>query len=61
MKFLGIEFGSLVEYKEKGTETTTIIRGNIPYGEMKASLDKFIEKYILCPSCSYPEMVLRVK
>lgn len=56
---MGVEFGSLIEYKEKGTETTTIIRGNIPYEEIKKSLDKFIEKYILCTGCQYPEMVLR--
>ena len=28
---------------------------------MKPVLDKFIEEYILCKGCKYPEMILRVK
>jgi len=25
------------------------------------ALDKFIEKYVLCPKCTYPEMNIKVK
>lgn len=58
---MGIEFGALTTYKEKGTEVSCIINGNKPYDDVKIVLDKFIDMYILCTKCKYPEMVLRVK
>jgi translation initiation factor 5 len=61
LKFISIEFGSIYSYKEKGSEVSCIVKGNIPENEMLKCLDKFIDKYVLCPGCNYPEMNLRVR
>lgn len=61
LKFLGHELGSQTIFKEKGNDVTTIINGSFTEDEIKKSMDKFIEKYLLCPKCKYPELVLRVK
>jgi len=61
LKFLGHELGSLTLFKENKNEVTSIINGAFSEEELKKHLDKFIEKYVLCPNCKYPEMVLRVR
>lgn len=61
LKFLGHELGTLTLYKEVKHEITSIINGAFSEEELKRHMDKFIEKYILCPNCKYPEMVLRVR
>jgi len=55
LKFLGHELGS------QTNETQGVINGSFLEPEMRKHLDKFIEKYVLCTQCKYPEMVLRVK
>jgi len=37
-------------------EKDSIIKGNHPYDVMLKHLDKFIERYITCPKCKYPEL-----
>lgn len=61
LKFLGHELGSQTIFKEKGHDVTSIINGAFTEDEIRKSMDKFIEKYALCPKCKYPELVLRVK
>lgn len=55
LKFLGSELGSQTNEKQE------VINGAFAEPEMRKHLDKFIEKYVLCTNCKYPEMVLRVK
>jgi len=55
LKFLGVELGS------QTNESQGVINGSFVEPEMRKHLDKFIEKYVLCSNCKYPEMVLRVK
>lgn len=61
LKFLGHELGSQTIYKEKGKDVTSIINGSFKEDDIKNMLDKFIEKYVLCPNCKYPEMSMKVK
>ncbi|EGR30622.1 hypothetical protein IMG5_127620 [Ichthyophthirius multifiliis] len=61
LKFMGIEYGSQIIFKEKGNDVSTIINGSFKEEQLQKTLDKFIEKYVLCPKCKYPEFVLRVK
>ena len=61
MKYLGIELGSQTIFKGKGNDITTIINGAFTDEELKKCLDKFIDKYVLCKGCHYPEMCLKVK
>ena len=51
---MGIELGSL-------TTSPTIINGAFQELELRKQLDKFIEKYVLCPKCKLPEIILKVK
>lgn len=55
LKFLGHELGS------QTNEGQSVINGSFTEPEMRKHLDKFIEKYVLCSNCKYPEMVLRIK
>lgn len=55
LKFLGHELGS------QTNEGQQVINGSFTEPEMRKHLDKFIEKYVLCPNCKYPEMVLKIK
>jgi translation initiation factor 5 len=41
-------------------DVTCIINGAFQEDAVRKFLDKFIEKYILCPSCKYPEMFIKV-
>lgn len=61
MKFLGHELGSQTIYKEKGKDVTTVINGTFNDDLFRTTLDKFIEKYVLCQKCKYPEMILLVR
>jgi len=61
LKFLGHEVGTLTLYKENKNDITSIINGAFNEEELRKHLDKFIEKYVLCPNCKLPEMVLRVR
>lgn len=37
-------------------EQTSIVKGKHTYEVMLKHLDKFIEKYVLCKGCNYPEI-----
>jgi len=55
LKYMGYELGSQIHEKDM------IINGDFKDSELKKLMDKFIEKYVLCPKCSYPEMIVKVK
>jgi translation initiation factor 5 len=61
LKFLGHEVGTLTLFKENKNEITSIINGAFNEEELRKHLDKFIEKYVICPNCKLPEMVLKVR
>lgn len=58
---MGHELGSQTIYKEKGKDVTTVINGTFNDDLFRTTMDKFIEKYVLCQKCKYPEMILSVK
>lgn len=68
LKYFGFEKATQVSYKENNEkDVSTIINGEFTYDDMIKILDKFIHKYICCPSnplsyteCTYPEMHLKV-
>ncbi|CAD8087612.1 unnamed protein product [Paramecium primaurelia] len=62
LKYLGFEFGSQTSYKFKNdNDVTCIINGAFQDDQIRKQLDKFIEKYILCQKCRYPEMYMKIK
>lgn len=61
LKFMGHDLGTQTIYKEKGNEITTVINGLFSEDAMRKSLDKFIEKYVICSKCKLPELILHVK
>ena len=54
LKFMGYELGSQVNFKENNFS----INGERNEDDVLKSLDKFIEKYVLCSQCHLPETVL---
>ena len=54
MKWFSSEFGAPL----KGDST---ISGHINYGETLPKLDKYIEKYVICKNCKYPELTYYVE
>ena len=42
-------------------EKTTIIKGEHRYATMLQHLDKFIERYVCCKNCNYPELKHRLE
>jgi translation initiation factor 5 len=56
LKFMGYEFGSNVNVKDNATS----INGEMNENDILKMLDKFIDKYVLCPKCKLPEMVLQL-
>jgi len=49
MKYMCSELGA-------NMEQTSIVKGKHSYDVMLKLLDKFIEKYVLCRNCHYPEI-----
>eukprot|EP00826_Nyctotherus_ovalis_P041943 TRINITY_DN4274_c0_g2_i28.p1 TRINITY_DN4274_c0_g2~~TRINITY_DN4274_c0_g2_i28.p1 ORF type:complete len:438 (+),score=180.52 TRINITY_DN4274_c0_g2_i28:165-1478(+) len=57
LKFFGIELGTLTKTKPD----SYIVNGKHDIATLETTLNKFIEKYILCPVCKLPEIKLKVK
>lgn len=53
-KYFGIELGAQSKYDPK-TERA-VVNGQHQSGDMQKILTKFIEMFILCPGCGYPEI-----
>mmetsp|Transcript_4889 Transcript_4889/g.7331 ORF Transcript_4889/g.7331 Transcript_4889/m.7331 type:complete len:303 (+) Transcript_4889:22-930(+) len=54
MKFMTSELGA-------NMEQTSIIKGKHTYADLLKHLDKFIEKYVLCKACRYPELRMKME
>ena len=61
LKFFSIQFGSQSIFKEKGNEITAILKGEFTEPVLNKALDKFAEKFLICPKCKYPELDHEVK
>merc|ERR1711964_862417 len=58
-KFLGCELGALSSYNDE--EDKSIVNGAHETGTAQQLIDKFIEKFILCPNCKLPEIDMVIK
>lgn len=58
-KFFGVELGAQSKYTES-TERA-VVNGAHNSADLQVLLRKFIEIFILCPNCSLPETVMKVK
>jgi hypothetical protein len=55
-KFFGYEFSTAVRMDEK--ENRYMISGVHEYGTLQKALEKFIDRFVLCPICDNPETEL---
>ncbi len=53
-KYLSITLGTIVKHNKK--DNTTIIKGIFNTDSLNSALDTFIELFILCKKCKYPEL-----
>lgn len=53
-KFFGFELGAQSKYNE--STDRAIVNGSHNAGDLATTLNKFIERYVLCPRCKYPEL-----
>jgi translation initiation factor 5 len=58
-KFMGAELGALSSYSFE--EEKSIVNGAHETGTGQTMIDKFIDKFILCPNCKLPEIDMLVK
>jgi translation initiation factor 5 len=56
LKFFGAELGAQTQFKKIKGEQRAILNGSVTTKDLQQLLDKFIEKFVLCPRCSYPEI-----
>ena len=59
LRFFGAEFGAIIEFKQN--EQKAMLNGNLRVEDLQRALDHFIEKFVLCPKCTYPEINIRIK
>lgn len=57
LKFIGKELGSQTDIKNDNY----LINGNHSADKLQQILDKFIDKYVLCPKCKLPEARIFIK
>jgi len=61
-KWFGNELGAQSNYTNKeGEGERAVINGAHETHVFQTLLDKFIEKYVLCPNCNLPEIPLQIK
>mmetsp|Transcript_55905 Transcript_55905/g.127141 ORF Transcript_55905/g.127141 Transcript_55905/m.127141 type:complete len:221 (+) Transcript_55905:221-883(+) len=60
-KFFGCELGAVCRYDERDGEARAIVHGAHQTEMLQGHLDKFIQKYVLCQKCKYPEIDIKVK
>lgn len=59
LRYFGAEFGAIIEFKQ--SEQKAMLNGGLRREDLQGSLDHFIEKFVLCPKCKYPEICIRIK
>ena len=57
LKFIGMELGTQTDIKNE----VQLINGSHAADKLQTLLDKFIEKYVLCPKCKLPEIRIFIK
>jgi translation initiation factor 2 beta subunit (eIF-2beta)/eIF-5 len=57
LKFIGMELGTQTDIKNE----VQLINGSHAADKLQSLLDKFIEKYVLCPKCKLPEIRIFIK
>jgi len=61
-KWFGNELGAQSNYTNKeGEGERAVINGSHETHVFQTLLDKFIEKYVLCPNCNLPEIPIQIK
>lgn len=58
-KFFGCELGAMSKYEEKIDRS--LVNGAFETGDLQNILGKYIEKFVLCPSCGNPETDIELK
>lgn len=58
-KFFGCELGAMSKYEDKIDRS--LVNGAFETNDLQNILSKYIEKFVLCPSCGNPETVMEVK
>lgn len=58
---MAFELGSTITIKQEKNDFTYIINGEFTSEKMQAVLDRFIKKYVCCPKCKLPEMILKIE
>lgn len=58
---MGYELGSQTIFKVKGNDIQTVVNGSFQDDQIVETLDKFINRYIVCSKCTYPEIQMLVK
>lgn len=64
LKFMGYDFGTqtnLIRDKKTKEVLVTSLNGTLSHEDVLKSLDKFIDKFILCEKDKIPEMVLHIE
>jgi len=59
LAFIGMELGTQIEMKEN--EQIYLVSGKNENNLLIEKLYKFIDKYVLCPLCKLPEIVIQIK
>ena len=59
LRFFGAELGAQSKYLQ--AESKALLNGSHRQGDLQSTLDKFIEKFVLCPKCHLPEININVK
>lgn len=59
LKYWGYELGAPTEFK--AGEDKYMLNGSFSTAVLQEFLDKFIEKFVLCGRCKYPEIIIQVK
>lgn len=60
LKFMSYELGSNVISREQNNSSVSQINGQLNENDVLNTLDKFIDKFILCEKCKYPETFMQV-
>eukprot|EP01102_Stenamoeba_stenopodia_P000203 TRINITY_DN1016_c0_g1_i1.p1 TRINITY_DN1016_c0_g1~~TRINITY_DN1016_c0_g1_i1.p1 ORF type:complete len:222 (-),score=30.45 TRINITY_DN1016_c0_g1_i1:188-853(-) len=57
--FISSELGVLAKYDKNSAKPTATLNGDIDAGVLADTLQSFIHKFVLCPTCGLPEVTIR--
>jgi len=61
IKFFAIQKGAQSIFKQEGNETIAILKGSYDENDILPLLDLFIDKFVLCSKCGFPQANLEIK